>query len=105
MNIDDIVCKISKMNWNDLIKVGTASQERMKYLNKLELKKYKQGTHVKIKDTEGNFHDGIVWKVSSTTVKVELGRKKPIKFSPHLLTKWIKEFENRKMTSPTKKSD
>jgi len=91
MNVDEIVEAISKMEWDDLISIGSASQDRMKYLNRLELKKFKQGDHVKVRDTEGNYHDGMVWKVTSTKVRVDIGHGKPLVISPHLLTKWMQE--------------
>lgn len=93
MSVDEISEAICKMEWDDLIRVNDVIVERVKHLNKLELQKFKPGDKVKVKDKEGKYHPGMVWRVSGTKVQVEVGRDRPVALSPHLLSKWMQEAE------------
>ncbi len=91
MSVDEISEIISNLEWDDLIRIQSKITDRGNHLNRLELQKFKKGDYVKIKDTEGNYRDGMVMGFTSKQVRVEIGREHPVSISPHSLTKWARE--------------
>jgi len=92
MNIDKILEVISKTeNWDDLIRIGEAFNNRFKHLTQLAMQrlkqKYKMGDRIKVKTTDGEYHPAMIYGFTKNKVRIILYNKE-VKVSPVDLEKW-----------------
>ncbi len=98
MSIDKIVEAISKMEFEDLIRVGKVFNARHKQLTQAAMQRvrenFQMGDRIKIKDEKGEYHSGMFYSHAKKKVRFYMYNKE-LKLTPLDFERLEPEFVHR----------